>query len=55
MRPVLLALALVPIVAIRAVTQVPILDPKIRNKAFSMVKAPCPTIIMITPVTADED
>lgn len=54
-KPVRFAFVLVPIHAIKAVTQVPILDPKTINNALEIGKAPCPTIIIIKPVTAEED
>ena len=48
------AFTLVPIEAINAVTQVPIFEPRTRNKAFPIVNAPEPTIVMNTPVAAEE-
>ena len=49
-----LALTVVPIEAIKAVTHVPIFEPSTKNKAFPIVSAPDPTIVMNTPVAAEE-
>ena len=53
--PVLLALILVPIVLIKAVTQVPILEPKIINRPLPISIDPPWTMTIINPAIADED
>ena len=46
------AVKLVPALAIKATTQVPILDPKIRGSAWSKVIIPFILIAIITPAKA---
>ena len=55
MKAVLLALVVVPIEAIIAVTQVPIFEPKMINKALETSIAPFPTITITRPVAAEDD
>ena len=55
MKAVLLALVVVPIEAMIAVTQVPIFEPKIINKALETSIAPFPTITITRPVAAEDD
>ena len=48
------ALGVPPTDAKSAVTQVPIFAPRIINSAISSFKIPAPTIVMTTPVAAEE-
>ena len=49
-----LEFAFAPIAASNAVTQVPIFAPKTINNAKSKSSTPVPTIVMTTPVEAEE-
>ena len=54
MSATLFELAFAPTDAKRAVIQVPILAPKIINNARSSARTPAPTIVITTPVDAEE-